>query len=358
MSAGVLLIVLAVESFEAPAMIGEQGGIFVLTTSIVSLLKQFPPDLSAAGALGIALLILSAVFVLLGNIGKKGARSYQTVSGKAFRPRPIELTRTWRVLIGGISLGYFFVGVVAPLAALVYSSLLPTFRGFSISSFGDFTLEHYRSVLQEPNVWDATWTTILLAVASATLVMCLTVVASWFTQRSQLRGRSIVEGAAFVPLVIPGVVLGMALTFVYLRFPVAIYGTLLLVIIGYTTRFMPFGMRYSGSSIGQIGNELEESAYVSGASWWQSLRRIVAPLAVPGIMGGWIFVMVVAFRELSVAILIVGNDVNLLSVMLYAQFIDGLLTTASAIGVLMVLVMLALIVVVYRLGARAGIRLH
>jgi iron(III) transport system permease protein len=88
------------------------------------------------------------------------------------------------------------------------------------------------------------------------------------------------------------------------------------------------------------------------------LRRIVAPLAVPGIMGGWIFVMVVAFRELSVAILIVGNDVNLLSVMLYAQFIDGLLTTASAIGVLMVLVMLALIVVVYRLGARAGIRLH
>ena len=65
-----------------------------------------------------------------------------------------------------------------------------------------------------------------------------------------------------------------------------IYGTLLILLIAYCTKYMPYGMRYATTSMTQISSELEESAQVSGASWWTTFRRVLLPLLSPGIMSG------------------------------------------------------------------------
>src|SRR5262249_59843029 len=98
-----------------------------------------------------------------------------------------------------------------------------------------------------------------LGVGAPRAVRLLTAIASWVVVRTRLPGRWLVDNLAFMPLTIPGLVLGVALLVVYLRVPIGIYGTLWILLIAYMTRYLPYGMRYSSTSMFQIARELEES---------------------------------------------------------------------------------------------------
>ena len=164
------------------------------------------------------------------------------------------------------------------------------------------------------------------------------------------------DGLAFMPLVVPGLVMGLALSFVYLRSPIPIYGTLFILLISYCTRYLPYGMRYSVTSMQQISNELEESALVNGASWWQTFRRVLLPLLMPGLIAGWIYILVVSFRELSSSILLYSPGNEVLSILIFEQFENGQFTVLSALGVVMVLTLVVLVTIAYKLGAKVGLK--
>lgn len=357
MSGGLLVLVLGLESFEVPALIGLDANIYVFTSRIYFLLGQFPADFGAAGALGVGLIGIALVASLLGKIGSSDASSYQTVTGKAFRPRPAELGRA-RPFVGGAVLFYFLLTVAAPVASLLYVSLLPYYEPPSQKALELFTLDNYRTVLEMPAAATSFKNSLLLGIGSATAVMLLTTVAAWFVVRSGARGRSLIDGLAFTPLVIPGLVLGLAVSFVYLRVPLPVYGTLWILLIAYTTRFIPFGMRYAGAAMGQVANELEESAHISGATWGHSFRRILLPLTSTGILAGWIYVLMVSFRELSSSILLFNPETQVLSILIFQQFNEGSLAALSALGVLMVLALVVLVLIAYKVGSRAGVRMQ
>ena len=218
------------------------------------------------------------------------------------------------------------------------------------------TLDNYRQLLHMDSALTALKNSLILGVSSATLVMALMAVAAWIVVRSNIRGRKILDGLAFLPLVVPGLVMGLALSFVYLRSPIPIYGTLFILLISYCTRYLPYGMRYSVTSMQQISNELEESALVNGASWWQTFRRVLLPLLMPGLVAGWIYILVVSFRELSSSILLYSPGNEVLSILIFEQFENGQFTVLSALGVVMVLTLVILVTVAYKLGAKVGLK--
>src|SRR5665811_1644392 len=119
---------------------------------------------------------------------------------------------------------------------------------------------------------------------------------------------------------------------------------------------MPYGMRYASTSMQQISSELEESAQVCAASWWQAFRRVVLPLLTPGLLGGWIYIMVVSFRELSSSILLYSPGNEVLSILIWEQFENGQFTELAALGVVMVLALVILVAVAQRLGAKVGVQ--
>jgi len=132
--------------------------------------------------------------------------------------------------------------------------------------------------------------------------------------------------------------------------------TLFILLISYCTRYLPYGMRYSVTSMQQIANELEESALVNGASWWQTFRRVLLPLLMPGLIAGWIYILVVSFRELSSSILLYSPGNEVLSILIFEQFENGQFTVLSALGVVMVLTLIVLVTVAYKLGAKVGLK--
>jgi iron(III) transport system permease protein len=355
-AAVLIMTVRSLESFEVPALLGLQNGIYVFTSRIYFVLRTYPPDLAGAGALAIGLLVLAIIGVAISNlVGRGSGRDFQTVTGKGFRPRRMELGK-WRPVMGAVIVAYFVLTVVAPLLVLLYTSLLRFYQAPSAAALQSVTLDNYRQLLEMSQAMTALKNSVFLGVATATLVMAGVAVAAWIVVRSRIPGRQIIDQLAFTPLVIPGLVLGLALSFVYLRSPIPIYGTIFILLIAYCTRYMPYGMRYAVTSMHQISTELEESAQVSGASWWQTFRRVLLPLLTPGLLAGWIYILVVSFRELSSSILLYSPGNEVLSILIFEQYENGQFTVLSALGVVMVLTLVVLVVIAYRLGARIGLR--
>ncbi|GAA1310958.1 iron ABC transporter permease [Planotetraspora silvatica] len=354
-AAVLIMVVRSLESFEVPALLGLQNGIYVFTSRIYFVLRTYPPDLAAAGALAVGLLVLAVIGVAISNLVGRSSKNYQTVTGKGFRPRPMELGK-WRPVMGGAIVVYFFLTVVGPLLVLLYTSLLKFYQAPSTEAFASMSLDNYSELFHISAATTALKNSLLLGVGSATLVMALMAVGAWMVVRSRIPGRQLVDYFSFTPLVVPGLVLGLALSFVYLRSPVPIYGTIFILLIAYCTRYMPYGMRYAVTSMHQISSELEESAQVSGASWWQTFRRVLLPLLSPGLLAGWIYILVVSFRELSSSILLYSPGNEVLSILIFEQYENGQFTVLAALGVVMVLTLAVLVVIAYKLGAKVGLR--
>lgn len=354
-STALILFVRGLEAFEVPALLGIPGRVSVFTSAIYVAMRQSPPDYGLAGALGVGLLALAAVGVWLYTRLTAHSERFQTVTGKAFRPRVIDLG-PWRYVTCALFLLYFALIVGLPFFILLWASLLPFYTPPDVAALPRLSLSNYQFLLGYEPFLKAARNSLLLGLASATTVMLLTAVIAWITIKTRLPGRGLLDGLAFLPIGIPGLVLGISVIWLYLTFPLPIYGTLVVLVIAYTTRFLPYGMRASSASMVQIHSELEEAAQLSGSSWWATFRRVTLPLLRPGLVAGWIYVFVVSVRELSSSILLATSDSLVLSILVFDLMESGKSNAVAALAVLMITALLTIVAAVYRLSGRFGIR--
>jgi iron(III) transport system permease protein len=115
-------------------------------------------------------------------------------------------------------------------------------------------------------------------------------------------------------------------------------------------------MRYASVSMSQIAKELEESAAVSGAGWVQSFRRVLLPLLAPGLLAGWIYILVISLRELSSSLILYSPGNEVLPVVIWERFESGEFPEVATLGVLMTVVLVALVAGAHRLSTRVGVR--
>src|SRR6266496_334059 len=292
----VLLInfVRGIEAFEVPALIGVPAKISVFTTKIFLAIHQFPSDFGLAGAYAVTLLAISTIGVLIyGRITRKEDR-YATVTGKGYRPRVIDLGN-WKYVTLGISFLIFFLAVILPVFVLLWSSFIPYYGVPSRELAAKMTLANYQYIINYPLAWTAFKNSFYLSVGSATLVMLLTSVIAWITVKTKLPGREFLDTVTFIPIAMPGIVLGVSLIWVYL------------------------------------------------------------PLPMPGFTAGWIYISIIALRELSTSILLYSYNSTVLSIMAFDLWEGGQYTYVCALGVLMVLLLVTMAFVARKLGARVGI---
>lgn len=350
-----IMFIRAMSSFEVPALLGSSAGIYVFTSRIYQSLIGFPADYGSAGAYSIGLLAILAIFAAMQlRLGKK-SRAYQTVSGKGFRPTTVKLGR-FRGLAGAIVAVYFLITSVLPLAALIYTSLLGFYRVPSATAFASMTFGNYVEVFSQSQTLNALQNSLILAIGSATIVMFITSLISWLVVRARIRGSATLNALTNLPLGVPGLIMGVALLFTYLRVPVPIYGTLWILLIAYVTIFLPYGITYTSSAMYQISSELEESGKVSGASWWTIFRRITLPLLMPGLVAGWTFIVLIAVRELGASLLLYSPGREVLSVVIWEEWADGQLVELAALGVVMIVMLIVLVAVARKLGAKIGVQ--
>ena len=347
-----LVFIRAVEAFEVPALVGLPGRISVLTTDIYgNMVAQAPPDIGGASALSV--LMLALVLVLLAIYGRlsRHAERFATITGKGFRPRPFDLGRL-RYLAAGILVLNFLLLLAVPIAMLAWVSLLPFYQPISTAALALVTLDNYRTVFSPDHV-GLIANTLLVAVATATLAVALTFLAAWLAVR-RAPGGWVVERLATIPLVFPGLILGIAVMQLFLHLPIPLYGTLGILIWAFVINYLPYGMRYSAAGMLQIHRELEESAEMCGASPLMRLRRIVAPLLAPALLAGWLFIFLMAARVLSLAILLSGPRSQTMAVTLFDLWTNGQGTELAALGLIWSMLMAMIAAVFYILARRSA----
>ncbi len=350
-----ILFVRSIESFEVPALLGLPVGIQVFTSSIYDAIHSYPSNIGLAAAYAISLLVITmgGIYMQSRMTGQGG--KFSTVTGKGFRPRTIDLGR-WKYLTLGIFIIYALFVVILPFLVLLWSSLQKFYSVPSAEALKNVSLQAYATVINYPSVGTAVWNSFILSIGSATTVMFLTAIVCWIVLRTKIPGRWILDNVASVPLVLPGLVMGLAIMVCYLTIGGGIYGTLWIMFIAYVTRFMPYGMRYNTTSMVQLHKELEESAAMSGASWFTSFWRIVLPLLKPGLLAGWIYIVIVSVRELSSSILLYSPGTEVVSIVIWEMWQNGQYVELSAFGVMLIATLFTFVMMAQWIGKRFGVK--
>ena len=333
LAAAIVSLIRALESFEVPALLGIPGGTWVFTSRVYGALQRFPDGIAFAGAYALPLIALTCGGAVLLAVLTRRRRAYETVTGRGAAGSRLPLGRARGPVTALVGL-YLLLSVVLPVLTLCWISTQPYLDVPSRESLARASLAGYSEVLGSPRTLRAFWNSTVLGTGAATVTLVLGAVIAWIAVRSRLRGRQVADGAAFLPLALPGIVLGGALLALWLRIPWSVYGTLWILLIAYVTGFLPYGVRSASAAVSQLGRELEEAAQVSGASWWQAFRRVVIPLAGPGLLAGWITVVVFAMRELSASIVLYSPGNEVVAVQIWQTYENGDFRAVAALGVL------------------------
>ncbi len=329
-------------SFAAALVIGIPARIYVITTSIWDSTLSYPPDYGRAAAMGLALfVVMFGMLTFYRWMVNRG--SFATITGKAFRPRAMEMGH-WAWFLLGVCLLYIGLAVVLPLGALILTSL----QRFAtvILSQAQFTLGNYRTALGLGPVRTALSNSLGLGLAVATVGVLLMTLIVWIIYRSQLKGRGAVEYLVMFPQAVPRMVFGLALLWAWLNIPVPIYGTLWLLALAYFTVMLPLGVRTLAGVVLQIDKSLEECARVCGASWGYQMRTVTLPLLRPGILAAWLLIFMACVRELGVSVFLMGPNAKVIAPSIVSAFASSgteltaamaLIQTASVVVALLIL---------------------
>jgi iron(III) transport system permease protein len=269
-----------------------------------------------------------------------------TVRGKSAQARRVRLGALRYALLGVCCL-YLVLAVALPLSTIFLSSI----RKIWTAEFHweQFTLDNYRVVLfSYPAAQRAIVNSLLLAVfgALATILFCALI--SFLSLRRNYPGHKLLDVLAMIPSGFPGIVLAVGLLHAWISPPLVLYGTIWILYVAYLTRYLPVGVRAVSATLMQIHPELEESAAMSGASWFQTFRHIVLPLLRPGLAAGWALLFVAFTRELSASILLYSPKLEVLSVVIYTMYQEGGFRTLCALTMLQVAMAVAVLVVAKR----------
>jgi iron(III) transport system permease protein len=350
-----LVFVRAIESFDVPAVLGVPAHIPVFATQVFLAVWDVPQDYNVASAFGVGYLAISLFLLYLYHRATRMSERYVTVTGKAFRPRRMRLG-SWRWPVSLLTLLLLTLGLGLPVFIFVWTSFLNFYQIPSLSQISHFTLDNYREILELPNTLQAIYNTLFVGVASSLIIILLAATISWIVIRTRIPGRKFLDFLSFSPIAIPGTVMALALLWLYLVVPIPIYATIWILIVAFVGKYITVAVRSTHASLNQISVELEEVSTVSGASWGRTFRSVVMPLMAPGLVVAFIYSLSLTFKVLSMPILLGNVDTKLMSVIIYNLYEDGQYPVLSAMGVILLVLVLSLSLVGAYIGRRFGVK--
>jgi iron(III) transport system permease protein len=339
-------------SFSAALVLGLPSRFYVVTTAMYQLVSQYPPRFPTAAAMGVSLFaVMFAMVWIYRRIVSAG--SYVTITGKAFRPRVLDVGGLrWPFL--GICVAYLTVAVILPVLTITYAS----FQHLTAAapSLRNLTLDNYRTALSLDAVRSALWNSLFLGVATASIGVVLMGFLSWLIYRSRLPGAGLIEYVLMFPQAVPRLVFAFGMLWAWLVFPIPIYGTLWLLLIAYLTVFLPLGVRTIAGVILQIDKSLEECAQMCGASWAFRVRTVTIPLLRPGLVAAWLLLFIASVRELGASILLMGPHSKVITPSIVESWFGTSSELTAALALIQTLVValaiIVLVVVTRRVGAQ------
>jgi iron(III) transport system permease protein len=329
----------ALTIFGTAVMIGMPVGLHTIPTRIY-VLFQYPPRYEQAAALCMPLLLVTAGLLLCQRL-YFGARQFVTITGKVTQPRLIELG-LGKYLLLALCIVVTTCSVVLPYLMLAIVSISKSWG--NPLSWENITLSHYSAIFASGGIAQrALINSLFLAVSAATLAALLTAALATMVERTDFRGRGLVGFIAVVPFAVPGIALGVAMMWAYISPPIALYGTIWILLVTYVTKWIPLGFMSARLSLKQMSSEFEEAARNLGATWSYAFTRVTLPLIAVGLVIGWLQIFIHAIGELAASSLLYSPGREVLSVLVLILFDQGRFESVAALAILLLAIVWAVV---------------
>ncbi len=338
----------AISLFGAPALIALPARFNVVATQLWQFF-EYPVRVEVAAAFAMPLLIVTVLMFWIQRtvLGRKG---YAAVTGKGGERRMVRLG-AWKWLLLAHALLVCALSVLLPMSVLLQAAFAKAWgRGFSLDNL---TLGNFRYLLFEQTQAQHTIiNTFVYAGATAFAAISLALAIAYVVNRKLVPWSNVLAFLCVAPFVIPGIVLAIGFYAAYAPPPLALYGTGTILVLAFTTRFLPIAYTSSAASMRSINPEMEEAVRILGGGRLLAIRKVLAPLLKKSLAGAWILVFIPAARELSSAIFLVGPNSRVISVMLFDLSEEGNFEVLAALGTILLVVSLVIATIGFRIIGR------
>jgi len=332
-AAGVVTL-LGMGQFTAPLLLGRTSRIDVLTTEMFHLTLRYPIDYGLGAALGFPILVAGLLVVLAQKLALGEQRRYVVVSARS--KYDIRQTSWWAAAVIGV---YFVITTVLPLMALTYVSLSPFWSG--TLQMETLTLRHWKSVLDNPVLVNAVWTSIKTSVIAIAVLIPLGFAMAYALLQSTRIWRPIrlaIDFLATLPIAVPASLLGFGLLFAYTRPPIQIYGTAAVLVVTYITLMIGHSTRLQFTTLVATGQEFLEASKACGAGALRSLFQVLLPLCRTGIGATAALTFVLLFHEFSASLMVRSARTQVIGSVMYDVWTGGVYSEVAVLALIMVVV--------------------
>jgi iron(III) transport system permease protein len=317
------------------------------------------PEYGITGVVGAFMIVVAGLLTLwYGQVLRQGHR-FEVVTGKGYRPALIPLGK-WSIAAWGFIIAYALISKIVPLLLIAYAALTPYFVPPSYEMLRQLSLSHFYGMDWQLVLRGLTNTAILVFVVPL-VVLVLAFSLSWLIVRSRSRMRYALEFGAFLPQALPEVILSIGallLSLFVLGTAIPLYGTVWLIAIVYVVARLAFATRALNGALLQIHRELEEAAFVAGLSNFRTAWRILFPLIRPTLFSVWIWSALLVYRELTAAVFLAVHDNITLPAVIWSYWYGGNINKASAVTLVMTLVLAPFIFIAWWYGRRSQVSLN
>ncbi|HEX5391943.1 MAG TPA: iron ABC transporter permease [Rhodocyclaceae bacterium] len=352
---GVLVFFLGFEIFGLALVLGDPEGHLVLSTYLYKLTNKLgTPSYHLMAAVAICIVAVTFPLVMLQRFLMRNSAKYVSVKGKATRQHPLPLG-VWRWPAAALIVFWLFITVFVPLSGVALRSVVE-FWGEGVVLSDVLTLDHFRTVFDQPALMRGIWNTVLIGVIGGGLsVICYTAIGLATHRRVDSWSRFI-DYLVLVPRAVPGLLAGLAFLWVFLFIPplAPLRSTIFAVWIAYTVVWLAYGMRLVSSALLQVGAELEEAARSVGATRARTSRDVTLPLIRHGLLASWLLVFMIFEREYSTAVYLLNPGTEVIGSLLVSLWATGGADMVAALS----LINVVLVAIGLGVALRFGVKLH
>lgn len=346
-----LTFVGGLEMLSIPLVFGWPAGLEFFTTFLLrETMGQADPDYGMLGAAALTLLALVAVLVLVQQKLLAQRQRFVTVRGKSQRPKPIDIGR-WRWVLFAAFATYLTFTVVLPMLALILRSFVQYLTPL-MSPWQFLTLDYYRTLWEQDIYMRSIGNSLVVATIGAAIATALIALITAVVQRSDFRFGRQLEMLTMFPRAIPGMVAGIGFLWLVLWVPGLnlLHGTLAIMIVCFTMRDLPTAYATVAPSFLQIGREIDQSARVSGASWWRTCLAIVVPIARPALIACYLIVFISFIKEYASAVFLYAPGNEIIGTTMLSTWAKGEVGPVAALSVVQLALTLVLVAILAHLG--------
>jgi iron(III) transport system permease protein len=345
---GCLIVFLdTIALFGTPAVLGLPAHFNVAAVQLLEFF-EYPARPEAAAAYSLPLIAITCLALWLQRV-LRGRRNYVTVtSGTGANLGMAPAIVRW---------GLFAYGMVILTLAVVLPLICLTKAAFSVAwarplSLSNLTIGNFSDLLSTHDARLAIANSLMIAALAATAAIVLGLCAAYAVVRRTFPMSGALGLISLGTLAIPGITLGIGFYSAFSAPPFSLYGTVTIIVLAFTVRFLPIAYGNCVSALAAISPQLEEAVRSLGGSQTTGLWHIVVPLLRKHLLSGWVLVFISAIRELSVVVLLAGPTSRTISMLLLDYSEGGNLELTAALGLILVAITLVLVVAGQRVLGR------